>query len=271
MQVVSKQKGLNSAQCKQGCKPLRLITAFCVILLLSACGAGDSSQTSTEDIDPQALVREAVENLQMTDAFGLLVEQVGIPFNFLFQLGPDQPEIVTTLSRIEGGFIAPDIVHGSARLSINGAGVSIDIFAEETRQWLKALGSDWLNFSFASGFDPSTLLQDGRGFDAAVSRVENLELVGQEQLFGQDTFHVRGEAAGEVVNDLLFGLIEITEEQVSIDLYINTETQLPTYLVVTIPDTAADGEGDTAWNIELFDFDIIPELDTPAGVTLETS
>ena len=87
------------------------------MLLLVACGNA-APTTPSDNLDPQALMEEAVDNLQITDSFALLVEQIGVPYRFIFQLGPDQPEIVATMSRAEGGYVSPNNAYASARLTI---------------------------------------------------------------------------------------------------------------------------------------------------------
>lgn len=244
---------------------LRFLILVGLVAILAACGAGPSQD---DEIDPQGLLEEAVANLQTTDSFALLVEQIGVPYRFDFQLGPDQPNIIATMSRANGGYLAPDNAYASARLNVAGVNVNVDIFAQGTQQWLKALGVNWVPFEFAPGFNPETLLQDDSGFEAALSRLDSLNFLGEERLFGQTTYHVRGEAAGEVISDLLFGLVEIVQDRVFIDVYIDTTERNPVYIVATIPDTADDDNGDTAWNIELFDFNEGAEVNTPDGVDL---
>lgn len=245
---------------------MRLLTGLlAMLLLLSACSSTDTSEDLSE-LDPQALLEETIVNLQGVDSFALLVEQLGEPYEFAIQLAPDQPIISTTMPRAEGNFVSPNNIYLLARLSIAGLNSNVGMFAQGAEQWIKVLGG-WRDFDFAPGFDPSTLLQQNMGFQRALTRLSAVILIGQEQRFGEATYHVRGEANSQVVNDLLFGLVDILEEDVFIDVFIAQDDRFPVEIVVTLPDTAPEGSTvDTHWRIELFDYNQATDFDRPNGV-----
>jgi hypothetical protein len=126
-----------------------------------------------------------------------------------------------------------------------------------------------VRFEFAPGFNASILMADGSGFDGALSELENLEYIGRVDRNRIDSYHVRGEADGDVINDLLFGLLIINEDRAIVDVYIDTQTGYPIDIVLTLPDTANDEyPEDTFWDIEIFDINEDIEIDTPDSVDI---
>ncbi len=117
-----------------------------------------------------------------------------------------------------------------------------------------AVGRPWVHAPFAPGFNPTALIAKDSGFQRALSSLEKLEYIGSESLIdGTPVYHLRGEANGEVVTDLLVGLIE-TDDDVIIDVYVHRESKLPSLVVVTHPGTATEDQPeDSAWRVEVYD------------------
>ncbi|MEO1646027.1 MAG: MFS transporter, partial [Chloroflexota bacterium] len=78
---------------------------------------------------------------------------------------------------------------------------------------------------------------------------------------------IRGNATSEVVNSLLFGLLYIIEDRAIVDVFIDRSLDVPTEILLTLPDTATETDPDTFWQIEIYDTnaDAI-DIDTPDGV-----
>jgi len=247
---------------------VRLMSALLmIIMLLAACNS--SAPAAEEDINVAAVLAEAIANIRAAERFGLLVEQEGQPYRFRFQIGADALPINTSMSRAEGHFVSPDALSITARLAVGRGNVDVGLFAKGDTQWLRISATVWQQFDFAEGFNPGQLMAEDSGFQRALSRLENLAYQGRKNRLGRSTFHITGKADGEVINDLLFGLVAIEQETTLVDVFVDTETRLPTELILLLPDTAtADNPEDTFWRIEIFDVNQDVEIDKPSDVEL---
>lgn len=225
------------------------------LLLLAACTPDAPSPTPEAEPDAAELLAEVVTNLREVQTFRLLIEQTGASYVFYVSLDEGATVVGAVMRRGEAQYERPDVMYANVNLRIGGLpAINVELFARGANQWFKLAGSNWINFPIAEGFDPGALIQEDRGFSAALSKLRSIEYLGRETLVdGTPVYHVRGVADGSVVNELLFDLLSLTQE-VTIDVYISEAQRLPALLVVTIPDTATEAEPeDTQWRIEVYD------------------
>lgn len=220
--------------------------------------------------EPRALLAEVIETLRGVETFRMLIDQTGAKYVFRVTLDQGQSEVTAVMSRAEAQYVNPNGLSATATLSIGGLPpIGIDIFAQGTDQWFKLVGSPWIQYPIAEGFDPGRLIQDDSGFPAALTALESIEYIGAETLdTGVATQHIRGIAKGQVINDLMFGLLDVpADKPVTVDVYVDTAITLPALLVVTLPGTATEREpDDTQWRIEVYDINGVVTIDYPDGV-----
>lgn len=228
------------------------IVAVVVLLLIGTPPPIDEEPPAPE---PVALLSEVIDNLQAVETFRLLIEQTGAVYPFFVSLDEGQSVVQASMRRGEAQFRQPNILYATVNLRVGMLPViGVDLYAEGLNQWFRLAGS-WINFPIAEGFDPGELMSDDGGFSHALNQLNEVEYIGAETLIdGTRTWHVRGTASGQVVNELLFGLLEVPQEIVTVDVYIEQQTKLPAVLAVTIPDTATEEEPeDSVWRIEVYD------------------
>jgi len=146
------------------------------------------------------------------------------------------------------------------------------ILGRGERQWVQLPGLGWnSNLYFAPGFNPETLIAEDSGFQAALSALEEIEMIGRETLDdGSPVWHISGTANGPAVSELMVYIIT-TEDPVLIDAYVHTETNRPIRLEVTIPGTETEEEPDpTKFIVELYDFNEELEVTGPTSEEEET-
>jgi len=242
---------------------LRLLSAlFIGILLMAACTPAAEDQPPP---DPEALLQEVINQLRSIETFRMHIEQQGVEFPFFVTLDGGETTTTALLRRGEVQYEAPNIMFANVNLSIGGLPpVGVDLFAEGMDQWFRLAGSGWINYPIAEGFDPGTLIQEDSGFQAALGKLKSIEYIGIDELIdGTSVYHVRGVAGGDVVNDLMFGLL-IVYSDVIVDVYIDRETGFAAQMVVTHTDTpTAEGEDPTTWVIELYDVNSELEMTYP--------
>jgi|GEM_PF-742597 len=242
-----------------------LILLVTGMFIIGACTPQATDDTITDE-EAHELVQESVDNLRELRSFRMRVTQGGVPYRFYFQLGPDQPEFVTAMSSAEAGFIAPDNLFASARITVRGILVNVGLFATGEGQWLSPLNAAWIPYVYAEGFDPGDMMEEGNGFNRAISGLTELTYIGTEMREGTEVVHVRGNATGEVVNTLLFGILEIVEDNTVVDVYIDEEALLPVELLLTLPDSANEEYEDTFWRIDIYDANVVFDVDSPDEV-----
>ena len=242
-----------------------LILFLLTLLVITACTPQADNNTITDE-DAQEIVQESIDNFRELRSFRMRVTQGGVPYRFYFQLGPDQPEFVTALTTAEGGFIAPDNLFASTRIMVSGILVNVGLFATAEGQWLSPLNAAWIPFVYAEGFNPGSMMAEGEGFNYAISNLTDVQYVGTELREGKDLIHVRGNAAGEVVNALLFGILEIVEDRTIVELFVDEESLIPVQLLLTIPESENEEYDNTFWRIDIYDTNVAFDVDAPEGI-----
>lgn len=241
----------------------QVFSVLVAMVILAGCGGAATTPTVTPP-SSETLLRQAINNIRDAESFAMSVEQGGAPFPFIFQLGANDDPFRTVMQRATAHFVAPDQLHASARMRVEGAPpISLQLYVNGFTQWLKPPLFRWTQYEYAPGFNPRLLMGEDSGFNSALSRLNRIDFLGLEDRFGEMVYHVRGEASGQVVNDLLFGLLIINEDTAIVDVYIDDETRFPSELLLTLPGTATDEQEDTFWRIELFDVNQPQEFETP--------
>ena len=229
-----------------------LLVGLCI--LLTACDTGQSSRAELPD-DPQALLETVVENMQATGTFRLTIEQVGPPYPLLLSFDGIS-NVQAELRRGTAQFVNPNELFINVNMRI-GVVVSIDIFSLDDKQWASfPSGAPWYQLPPYPDFDISRLMAEGDGMEYAMTNLENIKVIGEETLIdGTNAIHIQAEAAGEVVQGLLFDLIE-PEGDVKVDVYINTADARFARVEITMLETLSeDSEELSVWQIEFYDYD----------------
>ena len=243
-----------------------ILMLLSVLAILAGC-TGNATPEPTEEIeiDPVSLLDQAITQLGSAKAFRMIVEQKGAPWYFAVTLDGGATSVAANLRRAEAQFIAPEVLFSTVNIRVAGLTVAMDIFARGIDQWIRPLGATWFNVDFAEGFDASQLLADTSGFQAALRELTSLEYAGETTLIdGSQTHHARGMASGNLVDELLFGLLQ-TDEDVIVDVYVDQTTSFPSLLEVTQPETGTDDEEPTKWVIEIYDVNEEPIYEDPTN------
>lgn len=245
--------------------PIRSFICFVLALLLTACG-GQATPTVSSTIDPQEMLLEVVQNLREVSTFRILVEQTGAEYFFVITPDAGSTYVEASLRRAEGQFLAPDIISANVNLNINRIPLSMILFAKGSDQWFRLPTTPWFNFPFAEDFDASALIREDSGFQKALLELKTLEYIEATQLDdGTPVQHLRGVAGAQSVNDLLFGLLTVTDD-VIVDVFVDQANQLPALLIVTQPGTETEENPEpTQWRVEIYDVNAEANIEYPEG------
>jgi hypothetical protein len=251
---------------------VRRLALLMFVLVLGACG------TSNEPLpEPLPLLEAAAVHINEAESFRLEIFQDGAPYN----IESDVIEGELLFDRARMDYVAPDILQGQIRAQLVRLPFEFGIMARGDFQWVRLPGAGWTDtLYFAPGFNPQTLIAEDSGFQAALSALIDIEMVGRENLDdGTAVYHMRGMADGPQVSELLVYIIT-TEDPVIIDAYIAVEDNLPLRLEVTIPGTETEEAPEpTKFVVELYDFNGVdpdaditgPSYDDPAEADPEVT
>lgn len=225
----------------------------------AACSGGAAPQTPTPPPEPLTLITEAAEKIRTADSFRMLVDLTGPAYAILTDFGE------VNFRRADAQYASPGVMQAAISVTaLGGVRIDVEVFARGADQWFRAplwTANQWLNAAFAPGFDPEALIAEGTGFQAAVEAVQELNFVGETTLEnGQRVFHIRGTAAGEGVNALLIGLIEVVGE-IAVDVFIDTETLFPARFV--LEENVPDSDEPRMWTLDILDINEPAQLDDP--------
>jgi hypothetical protein len=245
-----------------------LLAGLC--LIITACDTGQSSRAEIPT-DPQALLEEVVANMQSIDTFRMTLEQTGAPYPLLLSF--DGTSVIQAeLRRGTAQFVSPNELFINVNLRI-GVVVTVDIFSRDDTQWASfPSGAPWYQLPPFPDFDISKLMAKGDGMEYAMANLENINIIGEETLIdGTNALHIQADATGEVVRGLLFGLIE-PEDDVQVDVYINTSDNRFALVEVTMLETTTeDNDERSVWRIEFYDYNAPQDFDAPPQAQAEAT
>lgn len=251
---------------------LLLIALLVALPVLAACQPqGQNSPTPTPLPDARALLTKAADDIQTVPALRFKLQLTGAPA-FV--------DTTNTISFIaaDGSYVAPDKVAATVKAQVLGLPGQIEIVAIGDQQYMKHIvltANKWLNQQFSPGFNADTLIRSEQGIKYALNSLQELKLVGQEDLFGQQVYHLSGISSVADISAVTVGLIRGTGTATA-DIYLTVDTGRVERIVLVQPDTVtAQNPEPTTWTMELFDYgksDItieIPQAEAPPTTTAD--
>ena len=222
------------------------------LVIIASCGGEEVA-----DLPPEEIVSSSVTRMQAMPGFSFLIDRSGA-FAFL------DPQETISFSRAEGKYMAPDMVDSSVKVVAPGLVAEVELIAIGEKLWqTNLLTGEWEVMLPELSFNPSVLFHPETGIQSALANdLSELELIGIEELEespGQQLYMLTGKLEGERAYQMSFGLIGPDELLVS--LWIQPVTfELHRLIVVEV---GVNGEEDTEWIIDFWDFDQIIEIAAP--------
>ncbi len=202
----------------------KILALLMIILAVGLAACGNDAEIPVE---PQELVNKAATSVDEAKSFRLVLEQSGPPTVLIAEISPDLI-FQLELNRAEAHVVSPDKMGGTVSVSIEAVTQEIEISVISERQYVKnaiLTGGGWLPLTFAPDFMPQDLQSVENGIGAALRSVENLELVGREDIAGGiPVYHLRGTVPATKIRSVTVGLILVNEGNVDIDLYIRRDS-----------------------------------------------
>lgn len=248
---------------------LKQIT-WLVLAAVLAAGCNSDGSGKNEDDQPEALplLTEATETLQNASTFEMEIDVSGYPVAINIS-GIELPEdTALTFQYAKGVFVAPNRLKADIQFSLGALGTTAELIAIDQDQYLQLEllpAGGWMQGALIEGFTPNSLLDENTGIPHALTTITSLELVGEKDLDGIDTYHLRGTVNAGDVNTLTFGLIKTKSGQLAIDVYILTENRLIERIVLNEPppDDAEDDAEPTIWTITITGYNTPATVEAP--------
>ena len=235
---------------------LRLVSILLVTILIGCTG------TPTETpVDPLQLLAQAAANIRAMDTFRMSVDLTGADYFIETEFNN------VSFRHAVAQYVAPNVMQATVRVLVGSVPLDVEVFSRGENQWFRAglwTGGEWVNATFAPGFNPEALIAQESGFQAALNALIDLQMVGPEELEdGTPVYHLRALAKGEDVSALMVGLINATGN-VNVDVYIHRDEVYPVRFVIVQPDTVSEDEPEpTTWTVDVYDLNAEPDIDDP--------
>ncbi len=231
------------------------LAAASVLPVLAGCAGGAATPTP----EPATLLEDAAAYIRQAESFAVTIERTGAPVYV------DTQGLIVFL-RANGAYVAPDRVQARVRVLVGGIAGDIDVIAIGDDQYYRhsiLTGGRWYNAPFSPGFNAENLVRSPGGLSRAMSALNNIELLGVEDVDGVAMWHLKGTAVGSEVAALTFELIP-AEADVLVDLYIRTNDGHAERLVIVQPDTvSADEPVPSTWTVEVYDYNGSYRIEAP--------
>jgi hypothetical protein len=223
-----------------------LILLLLFPLVLVACGGSSASPepTATAALTADQILARSSEQMASTETLR-------------FHLGIEGVTYIDTANTIQlleadGELQRPDRVHVRFKIKIvPGVTITTELITIGDQFWTTDLiTGDWGEAPYEFTYDPTVLFDNQGGVGPVMNKVNDAQIVGEDQVQGRDSYHIQAttneEIVGPVTSHTMHG------SPVIANLWIDASTF--DLLRVQLEEPASSGNPDPAkWTLDLFD------------------
>jgi hypothetical protein len=233
-------------------KSIAILSAL--LILLTACGGDNTSNSLDEDMAVDEILRNASERLAETDAMHFRMDVEG-------ETRIDAAGALRLLNA-EGDMARPNKVNVQFQVKALGQTASIRMITIGEESWTTDLiTGKWVTAPEEFGYNPAILYDNQDGLGPVMGKIANPEMVGIEEIDGKQVYHVHGTASKEVMTPLTSGTMQ--GDEIGLDLWIDGENW--DLLRVVVKEPAGPGVDDPAtWTMILTDHNKQIDIEAPA-------
>ncbi len=223
----------------------RALALALVSLALAACGAGIGGPTPTPTPTPAEIAAGVGRATAEAQSLRFSVTLAGRPV-------PIDSSGLFTLREMEGGLQRPAGVLATLTVQSAAGLTEIRTVSLEGRQYItNPLTRAWQCLAPGMAFDPAVLFDPERGIEALLQRgLQDVALVGEEEVGGRASYHLRGTLDGEQLAAISGGMIGAGP--VAAEIWADKETLRA--LRLTLVDSATDPAEPTTWTMSFSDY-----------------
>jgi hypothetical protein len=235
-----------------------IILMICAALLITSCKSSDNKPT-TELPAARPLLDESANQIQNASSLDVEIDVEGYPV----ELGTTTLDTVPADTPLyfkyaKGVFEAPDRLEATIEFSVGVISTTATLIALDRDHYLRSdllTANHWINAEIIPGFSPASLMARPGGIASALEAINNLEMVGQEDMDGLEVFHLRGTVQASAFYSLTFGLIRTQTGEIKIEVYITVSDHRVALINLYEPPPAdATDSEDTTWAINILDY-----------------
>jgi hypothetical protein len=234
----------------------RFATLLCALLLVTLVLAGCRNDSDDGDDPPSAeeIVDSAAAAWDETETAHFTLEVEGTAF-----LDSDQ---TISLRSAEGDAARPDAVEADAKISAGFLTVDIGlVFIGDEAFMTDLITGNWGPAPDGFSYNPAVLFSDTEGLGPVLREMQDVALVGEEDVDGTSAYHLRGTVSEDLISALTAGTIN--GDPIDVDLWFATDDYRALQLVLGTP---ADAEGEpTQWTIKLSDHGAPVTIEQPTS------
>lgn len=249
---------------------INLMVILAIMLVLVGCGGSDSgsSDSQAEPIlpDAQSLLEESADYIQNAESIELEIQVSGYPVRVYM----DDVELLASMPLFfkyaRGIFVSPDRMSASIQFSLEALSTTAQLIALDRDHYfqLDLLGNRWFQGELISGFSPASLMAQSSGIAFALKSVENLEMIGEENLDGLKVYHLHGQVDANAVYALTFGLTRTVDGILEADLYIRPKNHhLAVLKLIEPPPDGVEDPETTVWTITIVNYNQPASINPP--------
>lgn len=228
-----------------------LLVLALVPALLAAC-RGSSEEDETPSVEE--IVESAATAWDETESAHFALEIDGNAY-----LDNDE---TLALRAATGDGARPDSVEASAQVAAGFLVVDVGIiFIGDDAYMTDLITGNWGPAPDDFSYNPAVLFSDTEGLSPVLREMQGVELVGQEELEGAQTYHLRGQVSQDAISELTADTI--TGDPISVDMWFATDDYRAIRIVLATPEDA-EGEA-TVWTITLSDHNQPVEIERPTS------
>ncbi len=237
--------------------------------LLTACGENPTATPTPTAIPPSPTPVKPLTPAEIAQMSADKLNTVN-SLHFIVDIKAGQVELYQgiTFKKAEGDFSKPDKFKAKLRVSVAIAQVDAETVGLEGQQYLLLtnLSKSWVTLPPNIGFKPDVLFDSQKGIGAVVTKIQNIELVGTEQIDGIDVYHLKGVVKGADISPLTAGTLG--KNDVNFDVWTGKNDLLVRRVTFKEISTAANASD---WQLDFSKFNEPVTINRPAGVAAPAS
>ena len=211
------------------------------LFLLTGCGNEPEPTPTPETETPEAILEAASTRLADTESVHFTLNVSGDTFI-------DSGKTIRLLGA-EGDLVRPDRVQTTFQAEVVGRAVSLQLITIGEQSWTtNILTGEWGPAPLEFSYQPDILFSTQDGIGPVMGRVEGVTREADDQVGGQDAYHLKAEVDESIVGPLTYYTIK--GSPVTAELWIDRETDDLLRAQLAEP-PREDGSEPAVWTLDL--------------------
>lgn len=230
------------------------LTRIVMVLVLAAISGLAPLASLAADPSVDDILTDAAEHLKDSESMSFTMELEGTTY-------VDEANTIQLLGA-EGIMQRPDKVDVTfTALVLGRQQISIRMITIGEEAWITDIVTGkWVTSPPEFGYNPSILYDEKDGLGPVMSRMDEPEIVGSEEIDGRDAWHIRAKVDGEVTSAMTSGTMRGTTH--GLELWIDKETNDILRIQIAEPEDE-DLEDPATWILTLFDHNKDVKIEQP--------